>query len=140
MEPERRHPAGERREEREQSGKRRHGVAPGLGSRTRMRPGLIRVSGGLERIVRISVGRPGPTVPAQTEQLEPMSVDPEPASALDIPDGPAEPRVIDLRRPAAARAHDVVVMDGGTWDVRMLAGREVEARDDPELDQELQRP
>ena len=49
------------------------------------------------------------------------------------------PGVVDLARPAAARADDVVVVGRLTADVGVLAGRQVEPFDGTELLEDLER-
>ena len=77
---------------------------------------------------------------AEPEQLEPVGVDPIAAPPGDLGDRLGDAAVLDLRRPAAARADDVVVVGAGAGHVGVLAGRQIEALDDPELGQQVQRP
>ena len=77
---------------------------------------------------------------AQPEQLEPVLVHAKSRLAGDLADDRPEARVVDLVGPAAARADDVVVMDGIAADVGMLARRQVQALDGAEPLEDLERP
>ena len=76
---------------------------------------------------------------AETEQLEAVGVDPESALALDLANRDADPGVVDLGRPAAARADHVMMVGRRTRDIGVLAGRQIQALDDAQLDEELER-
>ena len=60
--------------------------------------------------------------------------------AGDVTDHPAQAGVVDLGRPAAARADHVMVVDRLAADVGVLAGRQIDALDDAELLEDLERP
>jgi hypothetical protein len=62
------------------------------------------------------------------------------ASPRDLGDHAGKAAVLDSRRPTAARTDDVVVVGGRARDVRVLAGREIEALDNVKLRQEIERP
>ena len=68
-----------------------------------------------------------------------MVVDPEAGLARDVLDDRAQAGVVDLGRPPAARADDVVVVGRLAADVGVLAGREVETFDGADLLEELER-
>lgn len=79
-------------------------------------------------------------MPAQAEQLEPVRVDAVVAASLDLGDGLRERAVLDLRRATAAGADDVVVVGRSAPDVRVLARRQVDALEQLQLGQEVERP
>ena len=77
---------------------------------------------------------------AATEQLEPVAVDAEAGPPLDRPDDVADPAVVDLGRPPASLADDVVVVGRFAPDVGVLAVRQVEPLDDVQLAERVQGP
>src|SRR5436190_2655424 len=77
-----------------------------------------------------SVRRLGLAASAETEQLQPVRVDPESARSLDLANRLVQPRIVDLGGPSAARTDDVVVMRPGARDVDMISAREVQPLDD----------
>ena len=86
-----------------------------------------------------SSGRcPGLAIRTQPEQLEPVVFDPEPPPAGEFAHDLPQAGVLDLRRAAAARTHDVVVVGGRAGDVCVLAVRQVEPLDDPELGEQVE--
>ena len=79
-------------------------------------------------------------MPAETEQLKPVAVDPEAGSSGDLGDRLRDAAVLRLRRPPAARADNVVVMGTGAGNVGVLTCREVQPLDYLELRQQFERP
>jgi hypothetical protein len=77
---------------------------------------------------------------AQPKQLEPVAIDPVARPALDVVDDGKQPGVLDVRSPAAARAHDVVVMARLAGDVGVVARRQIDPLDGAKLDEHLQCP
>ena len=77
---------------------------------------------------------------AQPEQLQAMVVDAEARLAGHVANHPAQAGVIDLGRPAAARADHVMVVDRLAADIGVLAGGQIDALDDAELLEDLERP
>lgn len=69
-----------------------------------------------------------------------MGIDSEAALALDLTDSTIDPGIVHLGRSAAAGADHMVMMSWRTWDVRMLAVRQIQPLDDAELDEQLERP
>ena len=69
-----------------------------------------------------------------------MLVDAEPGPPRDLADHRAQAGILDLRRAAAARAHDVVVVGRGAAHVGVLAARQVDPLDGAELGQDVERP
>src|SRR3954467_14119279 len=74
----------------------------------------------------------------QAEELEAVRVNAEPGETLDFGDSLVQPGIGDLGRPAAARAHDVMVVRSRAGNVGVLPAGQVEPLDDAELDQEIQ--
>lgn len=68
-----------------------------------------------------------------------MAIDPVAGTALDVVDDGEEPGILDVRRPAAARTHHVVVMAWLASDVGMLPAGQVDALDGAEFHQHLER-
>ena len=77
---------------------------------------------------------------ARAEHLQAVSIDPVARRLRDGGRHALQAVILDARRPAARRAHDVMVVGGLTGDERMLPGREIEALDNAELGQEVQGP
>ena len=63
-----------------------------------------------------------------------MTIDPVTRSALDVVDHCQQSRVLDVRRPAAARTDHVMVVAGLAGDVGMVATGQVNALDRSQLD------
>jgi len=80
----------------------------------------------------------GLAVRAAPEQLEAVVVDAVTRPLFDLADDGSPASVIDVTAGAASRADDVVVMDGLAGDVGVLAGRQVEAFDGMEVDQDVE--
>ena len=77
---------------------------------------------------------------AHPEQLEAMLVDPEAGLAGDVTDTRRRPVSSISVGPAAARADHVMVVDRLAADVGVLAGGQIDALDDAELLEDLERP
>ena len=69
-----------------------------------------------------------------------MTIDPVTRSALDVVDHCQQSRVLDVRRPAAARTDHVMVVAGLAGDVGMVATGQVNALDRSQLDEHLKGP
>src|SRR6266566_4272530 len=88
---------------------------------------------------RSVVGRGlGLAVPAEPEQLEPVGIDAVTASAGDLGHGFGNAAVLDVRRPPAARADDMVVVRPSARDVGVLAAGQLETLYDVQLAQQVQ--
>ena len=79
-------------------------------------------------------------MPAQPEQLQAVGVDTEPTLALDLANSTGQPAVVDLGRPAAARADDVVVVSRRARNIGVGTTRQVQPLHDAEFDEELEDP
>src|SRR5262245_1358106 len=77
---------------------------------------------------------------AAPEQLEPVAVDPITGPALDRADDVPDPGVVDLGRPAAALADDVVVMGRLAADIGVITVRQVDPLDDVQLVEGVEGP
>jgi hypothetical protein len=75
---------------------------------------------------------------AQSEEFESVLADGVPGPTLDLTDDGAQSGVVDVVRPAAAGAHDVVVMRRLAGDVGMLARGQVDALDEVELGKQVE--
>lgn len=91
------------------------------------------MSGGLGGL-RGLTGRTDPV------QLESMGLDDVPGVSSDLIDHVLEAVIIRLVGPPAARANDVVVMGRFARHIGVLTGRQVEALQDLEVGEEVQRP
>lgn len=62
-----------------------------------------------------------------------MRIDPKSGPTSDLTDDEPKPGILDLRRPPASGAHDVVVMSGRTRNVRVFTIGQVDPLHDAEL-------
>ncbi len=69
-----------------------------------------------------------------------MGFDPIAAPSADLGDGLRHAGVLDLGRPPAPRADDVVVMSRGAWHVGVLPRREIKTLQNVELREQVERP
>src|SRR5579859_1111270 len=89
----------------------------------------------------LAAGAPEPdlAVRAATEQLEAMRLDGEPGRGGDAPQDRLEAELPDLDRPATGGADDVVVVRRRlAGHVGVLAGRQVDPLDQPEIGQQVE--
>ena len=77
---------------------------------------------------------------AQTEQLKPVAIDPVATPPGDLRHGFADAAVLDFSRSSAARADDVVMVGPSAMHVGVIAIRQVEPLDDPQLDEQVEGP
>src|SRR5699024_9928397 len=78
-------------------------------------------------------------VGADPEQLEPLRVHAVAGARLDLAGDGIEPELGHVGRAPAARAHDVVVVRARALDVGVVAVGEVDALDDAEVEEEVDR-
>ena len=77
---------------------------------------------------------------ADAEELEAVALDPVAGAPPDRAGDALDPRIVDLLGPAAARADQVMVVSRLAGHVGVLAGRQVEPFDQPELLEQVERP